>query len=148
MKFLLHAIKNIKIFRIIQNYIYMLYIKSHRSQSPRGLRRESAAVRWLGLRVRILPWARMSVSCECCVLLRRGPCDALIARPEESYRVWWVWEWSWSLESEEILAHLGLLFLWEKKVFNDVFRIYYNSEAYDVIQIFCKNVKTNEFTLW
>ena len=27
----------------------------------------------------------MSVSCECCVLSRRGPCDVPITRPERSY---------------------------------------------------------------
>jgi hypothetical protein len=36
--------------------------------SPTGLRRGSAAARLLGLRVRILPGAWMSVSGECCVL--------------------------------------------------------------------------------
>jgi hypothetical protein len=61
-----------------------------RSQWPRGLRRGSAAVRLLGLWVRILPGAWMSVSCECSVLSGRGPCVGLITRPEESYRVWCV----------------------------------------------------------
>jgi len=36
----------------------------------------------------------MSVSCECCVLSGRGLCVGLIARPEESYRLWCVWVWS------------------------------------------------------
>jgi hypothetical protein len=31
--------------------------------------------------------ARMSVSCECCVLLGRGLSDDLVPRPEESYQV-------------------------------------------------------------
>jgi hypothetical protein len=43
-----------------------------RSQWPRGLRRESADARKVGFRVRIRPGARMSVSCECCVLSGRG----------------------------------------------------------------------------
>jgi hypothetical protein len=30
----------------------------------------------------------MSVCCECCMLSGRGLCDGLIARPEESYRLW------------------------------------------------------------
>jgi hypothetical protein len=30
----------------------------------------------------------MFVYCECCVLPGRGPCDGLITRPEESYRLW------------------------------------------------------------
>jgi hypothetical protein len=34
------------------------------------------------------PGAWMSVSCECCVLSGRGLCDELVARPEESYRLW------------------------------------------------------------
>ena len=32
----------------------------------------------------------MDVCCECCVLSGRGLCDAVITRPEESYRVWCV----------------------------------------------------------
>ena len=59
-----------------------------RSQWPCGLRRRSAAARWLRLRVRIPPEAGMSFSCECCVLSGRGLCVWLITRPEESYRVW------------------------------------------------------------
>jgi hypothetical protein len=34
----------------------------------------------------------MSASCECCVLSGRGLCDGLVTRPEESYRVWCVYE--------------------------------------------------------
>jgi hypothetical protein len=30
----------------------------------------------------------MFVCCECCVFSGRGPCDGLITRPEESYRLW------------------------------------------------------------
>jgi len=32
----------------------------------------------------------MFVCCECCVLSGRGLSDALITRPEESYRLWCV----------------------------------------------------------
>ena len=32
----------------------------------------------------------MFVCCECCVLSGRYLCDELIARPEESYRLWCV----------------------------------------------------------
>jgi hypothetical protein len=32
----------------------------------------------------------MSVCCKCCVLSGRELCDELIARPEESYRMWCV----------------------------------------------------------
>jgi len=61
-----------------------------RSQWPRGLRHRSAAARLLRLWVRIPPGAWIFVCCECCVLSGRGLCDELIARPEESYRLWWV----------------------------------------------------------
>ena len=72
-----------------------------RSQWPRGLRRRPAAARLLRLWVRIPPGALMSVCCECCVLSRRGLCEGLITRPEESYRLWCVVEcdleisWMW-----------------------------------------------------
>jgi len=51
---------------------------------PRGLRRGSAAARLLRFRVRIPPEEWMYISCECCVLSGRGPCDELITSPEES----------------------------------------------------------------
>ena len=54
---------------------------------PRHLRRGSAASRLLELRVRILPRAWVSFSCECCVLSARDICVGLITRPEEFYRV-------------------------------------------------------------
>jgi hypothetical protein len=63
----------------------------------------------LGSCVRIRPRAWMSVSCECCVLSRRGLCIRLITCLEESYRVWSAWVWSWSLVNGEFLAHEGLL---------------------------------------
>ena len=59
---------------------------SRRFRWPRGLRRGSAATRFL--RVRIPPRAWISVCCECCVLSGRGLCDGPTTRPEESYRVW------------------------------------------------------------
>ena len=45
---------------------------------PRGravLRRGSAAVRLLGLRVRIQPGAWLSVTCKCCVLCDKFGCE-------------------------------------------------------------------------
>jgi hypothetical protein len=57
---------------------------------PRGLRCGFVAACLLGLRVRNPPGAWMSVCFECCVLSGRGLCDGLIARPEESYRLWCV----------------------------------------------------------
>jgi hypothetical protein len=60
------------------------------SQWSRGLRHTSAAVRLLGLWVRIPQRAWIYVCCECCVLLGRGLCDEPITRPEESYRLWCV----------------------------------------------------------
>ena len=58
-----------------------------RSQWPRGLRCRSTAARLLRLWVRIPTEAWMSV---CCILSGRSLCDALITRPEESYRLWCV----------------------------------------------------------
>jgi len=52
--------------------------------------RRSTAARLLRLWVRIPPGAWMFVCCECCVLSGRGLCDALITRPDESYRLWCV----------------------------------------------------------
>ena len=49
----------------------------------------SAADRLLELWVRIQPGARWFFSCECCVF--SGLCVGLIARSEESYRVWCVY---------------------------------------------------------
>jgi hypothetical protein len=84
-----------------------------RSHWPRGIRRGSAVPRFLGLRLRIPPVAWVSVSCECCVLSGRGFCVGLITRPEESYRVWCVWQWSWSLDNDETLAHWGAVAPWK-----------------------------------
>ena len=58
-----------------------------RSQWSRGLRRRSTAARLLRLWVRIPAGSWMSVCYECCVLSGTGLCDALITRPEESYRL-------------------------------------------------------------
>ena len=52
----------------------------------------------------------MFVCCERCVLSRRGICDELITRPEESYRLWRVVVCDLvNLMNEEALAHWGLL---------------------------------------
>ena len=59
-----------------------------RSQWPRDIRRGSSAARLLRLPVRMQPGAWMSVSCECCVLPRRGLCIGPTASPEESYGMW------------------------------------------------------------
>ena len=66
------------------------------------------ASRFLGLWVRIPPWAQMTVSCVCCVLSGRGLCDEPIIRPEESYREWCVWACSWRLDNEVALAPWGV----------------------------------------
>jgi hypothetical protein len=63
---------------------------SSRSQWPRGLSRENADARLLGLWFRIPPGARKPVPYGCCVLSVRGLCVELITRPEEPYRVWCV----------------------------------------------------------
>jgi hypothetical protein len=76
--------------RITRNLTHVLIYTFclSRFQSPHGLRRGSAAVRLLGLWVRIPPEAWMSVPFECCVLSGGGLCTGLISRPEESYWVW------------------------------------------------------------
>ena len=45
----------------------------------------------------------MFFPCECCFWSGRGPCDAPITRPEESYRVWCVNVLSRNLGKKEIL---------------------------------------------
>ena len=71
-----------------QNFkLVQVWRKSCRSRSPRGPRRGSAAVRLLGLWVRIPPGG---MECECCVLLGLCLWFGLITRPEESYRMWCV----------------------------------------------------------
>ena len=70
-------------------FIWLMPFKG-RSRWPRGLGRRSAAVRLLGLWVRIPPVAWTSFCCDCRVLSGRGLCDELITRPEESYRLWCV----------------------------------------------------------
>jgi hypothetical protein len=67
-------------------WFFRAVIPIRRSHLPRGLRRGSAADRWLGLRVRIPP-VHGVLSVDCCVLSGRGLCDGPITRPGESYRV-------------------------------------------------------------
>jgi hypothetical protein len=72
--------KHFKIYYVITcntNYLY--------SRWPSGLVRGFAAVRLLGLRVRILPGAWMFVCYECCVLYRF--CDLPIPHLGDFYRV-------------------------------------------------------------
>jgi hypothetical protein len=128
----LHLITIVPILRVSQNSLrppsYLCVIRkmvtlcchvvrliaiNSRSQWPRGLRRGSAAGRWLGLWVRIQP---RSWICLLRVLSGRGLCVGLITRPEKSYRVWCVWAWSWSLDNEEALADQGLSYH-EKKMY-------------------------------
>jgi len=73
------------VFKNLQSYVFI-----RRSQWSRGLRRRSTAARLLRLWFRIPPGAWTSVCCACYVLSGRGLCDALITRPEESYRLWCV----------------------------------------------------------
>jgi hypothetical protein len=90
------------------SFIYAVYIFLYRSLLPRGLRRGSAVAHLLELRVRILPGAWMSVSCECCVLLGRGHRVWPITRPEESYQLRCIWVWSTEREQCGSLGPLGL----------------------------------------
>jgi len=57
--------------------------------------------RWLAGTARSIPagGARMSVSCECCVL--SGLCVGVITHPQESYRLCCVWVCSWSFDQKE-----------------------------------------------
>ena len=60
-------------------------LSASRSQWPRYLRRGSAVVRLLGLRVRIPPWSW--ISCGSCVLSGTSLCVEPIPLPKESCRV-------------------------------------------------------------
>jgi hypothetical protein len=71
-----------------ENIKIVSYIKSGRSQWPRGLGRRTAAARLLRSWVQIPPGTWMSVCCECNVLSGRVLCDELITHPEKSYRLW------------------------------------------------------------
>jgi hypothetical protein len=57
---------------------------------PIGRAVQGVGLRPLGLRVRTPQRARLSVSCEYCVLSGRCLCVGLITLPEESYRLWCV----------------------------------------------------------
>ena len=72
---------------LIQEISFHIVKYSADPVAERGLRRKSAAVRFLRFWVRIPPEAWMFVCCECCVFSGRGICDELITRPEESYRL-------------------------------------------------------------
>jgi hypothetical protein len=61
-------------------YIYEVYSAGERPVAAHLLRS------W----VRLPPGAWIFVCCDCRVLSGRGLCDELIARPEESYRLWCV----------------------------------------------------------
>ena len=81
------------IFRALKQavlYITFCILTYSGSQWPCGLRHRSLAARLLRLWVRIPPGAWMSLCFEFCVLSGTGLCDALITRPEESYRLWCV----------------------------------------------------------
>jgi hypothetical protein len=65
-------------------HVCLLSAIKSRSQWPRGLRRGSATVCLLWLRVQIPPKARMFVCCECCVLSGRGLCNGPITPPRDS----------------------------------------------------------------
>jgi hypothetical protein len=66
--------------------IWYLYVPSYCFQWPRDLMCWSASARFLGLRFRNPPRARMSASFECCVFSGRVICNGPITRPEESYQ--------------------------------------------------------------
>jgi len=105
-----------------QKECYSLSGVKCRSQWPRGLRRRSAAACLLRLWVWILPGAWTFVCCECSVLSGRGLCDELSARPEESYRLWYVFvcdlESSWMMRPGCKLRYLRF----DVRVFRAVMR--------------------------
>jgi hypothetical protein len=121
-----YPVKNIAVWTDTCIVINKTQYGKSRSQCPRGLRRGSAAVRLLGLWVRIPPGAWMSVCCECCVLSGRGLCvgwslvqrsptecgvserERERERKKEREREC-VCVWSWILENEEALAQWGPL---------------------------------------
>jgi len=55
--------------------VWKYYSGKDRSQWPRGLRHRSAVSRLLGLRVRIVPGAWLSLSCDYCVSSGRDLSD-------------------------------------------------------------------------
>ena len=99
------------------------------SQWRWGLRWWSAASWLLGLWVWIPPGASKSVSCDCCMLSVRGLCVGLIARTEDSYRLWCVYlsvimktlamrrPWPtlepWERKRKESSAKLYKYYIWE-----------------------------------
>ena len=110
-------------------------------QWPRSLRRVSATTRLVGLWVRIPPEVWIAASCECSVLSGRCIFDGPITRPQESYRLWYVWMWSWSVDMEDALAPkkklsfkfpLNLVFKTSVKIcrqIQDVVKIWQNYRA-------------------
>jgi len=89
-------------------YVLQKYCKRSWFRWPRGLRCGSLAACLVGLWVGIPLGARISVSCECCVLSGRGLCIGPITCPE-CYWVRFVWVRSWSLDNKEAPAQWGLL---------------------------------------
>ena len=75
--------------RLLMSYIYMehpfLMFLDHTRR-----RTTVQAAPLLRSWVQLPPGAWIFVCCECRVLSGRGLCDELIARPEESYRLWCV----------------------------------------------------------
>ena len=92
-----------------KGYKFKTTTTTTQSQWPGGLTCRPAASRLLGLRVRITPAARMSVSGECCVLSSR---EALCSK--KVYRVWCAWVLSWSLDNEEAFGLRAVAPWWEK----------------------------------
>ena len=67
-------------------FLFFIQMCWLRFRWPCGLRLKHAAVRILGLWVRIPQGARISVCCECCVLSGSGLCDRPISLADEFYR--------------------------------------------------------------
>jgi len=84
----------------LATHVTIRYIS--RYQWPRGLKRRCTAARQLRLWVRIPPRAWMALLWVLCYV--RCHCDAMIKRPEESYRLWRVVLWSRNLKNEAMAA--------------------------------------------
>jgi len=64
----------------------------------------------------------MSISCKCCVLSDRVLGDGLITRPEDSYRLWFVFSVIEELHRRG-LGQLGLSSHEKKMCFNPIYKV-------------------------
>ena len=86
------------------------------------------------------------VCCECCMLSGRSPCDELITRPVESYRLWCVvvcdletsrmwrpWSaWGRSATGEKKYALISQIYFWNKTLYVSDSSSVHNQEFFTV----------------